>query len=197
MTNIILALSSLLSGFLIHLALVSSGEKWADNFHYRITFTLLPFVALVISKIIAGNIALSLGMVGALSIVRFRNPVKNPFELTMYFALLTLGITLGVKLQWGLGFSITIISIVYFSKFIKKNQSVSFQEGREVFTLEIKSKNKLENLLDNKNLKNYSEYNDENNNKNYNYFFCYNSKEEVLIEAKKFKNQDAEIQINL
>jgi hypothetical protein len=115
----------------------------------------------------------------------------------MYFALLTLGITLGVKLQWGLGFSITIISIVYFSKFIKKNQSVSFQEGREVFTLEIKSKKKLENLLDNKNLKNYSEYNDENNNKNYNYFFCYNSKEEVLIEAKKFKNQDAEIQINL
>ena len=36
---------------------------------------------------------LSLGMIGALSIVRFRNPIRSPFELTVYFLSITLGIT--------------------------------------------------------------------------------------------------------
>ena len=35
-------------------------------------------------------------MVGALSIVRFRTPVKNPSELIMYFILITLGIVTNV-----------------------------------------------------------------------------------------------------
>ena len=39
----------------------------------------------VIASVISGNIALSLGMVGALSIVRFRNPVRSPLNLSVYF----------------------------------------------------------------------------------------------------------------
>ena len=43
---------------------------------YFITFLLLPATTYVITKVIANNLALSLGMIGALSIVRFRNPEK-------------------------------------------------------------------------------------------------------------------------
>ena len=57
MENLILVIASIVSGFFIHLTLVHSGEKWADNFHYKITFTLLPFITMIISKVIAGNIA--------------------------------------------------------------------------------------------------------------------------------------------
>ena len=41
-------------------------------------------------------------MIGALSIIRFRNPVKSPFELVIFFALLTLGVatTTGLKLSF-------------------------------------------------------------------------------------------------
>lgn len=56
------------------------------------TIFLLPNITYIISKAISGNIALSLGMVGALSIVRFRNPVRSSAELTIYFFLITAGI---------------------------------------------------------------------------------------------------------
>ena len=201
MTNFILVLASITSGFFIHFSLVFSGEKWADNFHYRITFTLLPFIAMVISKVIAGNIALSLGMVGALSIVRFRNPVKNPFELVMYFALLTLGITLSVKLNWGIAFAAIIILLILISKYFKNKKSVSFQEGREIYSIELKSKKEINDLLNSEHLKSYSELKDENNEKNFIYFLCYNNKEQAMKEAanikNSIKNDDVQIQINL
>ena len=46
---------------------------------------MLPLITLVITKVISGNIALSLGMIGALSIVRFRNPVKDPRDVAFLF----------------------------------------------------------------------------------------------------------------
>ena len=50
----------------------------------------------VISWTIAGNLGLSLGMIGALSIVRFRTPVKSPIELVFYFVLIVIGISITV-----------------------------------------------------------------------------------------------------
>ena len=62
-------------------------------------FLLLPIVTYAITSVISDNIALSLGMVGALSIVRFRNPVRSPFELSVYFLLISLGICASVSLK--------------------------------------------------------------------------------------------------
>lgn len=53
---------------------------------------------------IKGNIVLSLGMVGALSIVRFRTPIKDPVDLVFIFWAITIGIANGVG-----HFSISII----------------------------------------------------------------------------------------
>ena len=56
--------------------LIASGQHWVRTFSHTATLLVLPIITFVITKVISGNIALSLGMVGALSIVRFRNPVK-------------------------------------------------------------------------------------------------------------------------
>ena len=85
---------AIFSGFLIRKTLVLCDQQWARTFSNTLTYILLPVISLTITKIISGNIALSLGMVGALSIVRFRHPVKSPLELTIYFLLVTIGITL-------------------------------------------------------------------------------------------------------
>jgi Ca2+/Na+ antiporter len=53
---------------------------------------ILPCIGLTITTVIGSNIALSLGMIGALSIIRFRTPVRSPYELVHYFSLLTVGI---------------------------------------------------------------------------------------------------------
>ena len=72
---------------------------------------MLPVTGFMITNIISNNIALSLGMVGALSIVRFRTPVKNPFELVTYFILITLGIVLNVDQNVAVNFILFSIFI--------------------------------------------------------------------------------------
>lgn len=62
----------------------------------------IPFVVLttiLIISVVKSQLALSLGMVGALSIVRFRTPIKEPEELAYLFLALAIGIGLGAN-QW-------------------------------------------------------------------------------------------------
>lgn len=68
-----------------------------DTRQYLPVFLLLiPSMILIIS-IIKSSIALSLGLVGALSIVRFRTPIKEPEELLYLFVAIALGLGLGAN----------------------------------------------------------------------------------------------------
>ena len=71
----------------------------------------------------------SLGMVGALSIVRFRNPVRSPLELTVYFCAITMGIAAGVSLKWliflGIAIILALIILIFVSVF-SKNFLINF-----------------------------------------------------------------------
>ena len=83
--------------------------KWLrNNFNLYVGIT-LPVIGLIITTVIGSNIALSIGMIGALSIVRFRTPIRTPYELVHYFSLLTIGISAKVDL------SITFILIILLS----------------------------------------------------------------------------------
>ena len=68
----------LLGGFIIRQSLVIVGQRWANTYHHLGTYLLLPNIALLITSVIKDDIALSLGMIGALSIVRFRAAIKEP-----------------------------------------------------------------------------------------------------------------------
>ena len=60
----------------------------------------LPFLVLIVCLIISivkGSLALSLGLVGALSIVRFRTPIKEPEELIYLFMAIAMGLGLGAN----------------------------------------------------------------------------------------------------
>ena len=65
------------SGLIIRYSLTLTGQAWAKSHSQTVAFMILPVITYVITKTIAGNIALSLGMIGALSIVRFRTPGKK------------------------------------------------------------------------------------------------------------------------
>ena len=106
------------SGLIIYATLIFIRQNWVNTIHYFITFLLLPPTTLVISKVISNNLSLSLGMIGALSIVRFRNPVKNPLELVIYFSLITIGIAFGVNPKWGILFVIVVLLILIFSEIL-------------------------------------------------------------------------------
>ncbi len=150
------------SGFLIRYALSAVGQRWVATYHHTLTFVLLPLITLVITKVISGNLTLSIGMVGALSIVRFRNPVKNPFELVILFSLLTIGIAAGVNAQWALLLLGLVLATVFGAHFLEKIYarqntplfSLSFDEGMPANLIETRSKKVIDALLQAESLQN-------------------------------------------
>ena len=182
-----------LSGLIIRQSLVLIGQRWANTFHHLGTYLLLPNIAMVITSVIKDDIALSLGMIGALSIVRFRNPVKSPFELVMFFALLTLGIVCSVSLKLSILFTLFIVFVIFGMKLMEKilkklNFDIyqySFGDGNLNYTLEINSKEKLDDLIKKELVINF--FHDEEN-KIYNYRLVFKSRNELIEFEKNFEN---------
>jgi len=152
----------LLSGYLIRFALIYSGQIWAKSFAQTVSFFLLPIITFIITKTIYGNVALSLGMIGALSIVRFRHPVKSALELIIYFDLITIGIAASVNIKYSIGLATLTILILIFLKIFnqykisnKKDSfyNISFNEGIDLHQLELVAKNKILIIEENKSLK--------------------------------------------
>ena len=153
-------------GLLLRFSLTLTGQAWAKSHAQTVAFMILPIITYVITKTIAGNIALSLGMIGALSIVRFRHPVKSALELIMYFDLITIGIATSVRTKWAIQLIICTIAIIFavkvvqkiYQKFGKSFYNVSFNEGIAVNSIEVFAKEKIDLIEDNNNL--ISQYND-------------------------------------
>ena len=143
-------------GFLIKYTLQKTNQRWLATYHHTLTFILLPIITCGITNAIKSNIALSLGLVGALSIVRFRNPVKNTFELVLYFAIISLGIICTVNIIFAIQFEILVLAIIVIVYFIdrhyankgKKIHQLSFDEGSQLYTLEVEADEKI-SLIEN------------------------------------------------
>jgi hypothetical protein len=141
----IIAISLLFgSGLLFRFILQAFGQTWIKTKSHTATLILLPIITYVITNVISGNIALSLGMVGALSIVRFRNPVRSPLELSTYFAAITMGISASVSLNWLLFLILSILAVIMalsainfvgIKLFKKPLFIISFSEGNNLCTL--------------------------------------------------------------
>ena len=58
-------------------------------------FPLLSIATTIVIAVVKSSLALSLGLVGALSIVRFRTPIKEPEELTYIFLCIGIGLATG------------------------------------------------------------------------------------------------------
>ena len=58
---------------------------------------MLAIVVSIIIAVVKGSLALSLGLVGALSIVRFRTAIKEPNELLVFFIAIAIGISVGAN----------------------------------------------------------------------------------------------------
>ena len=94
------------------------NQRWITTTSHTATLFVLPIIAFIITRVISGNIALSLGLVGALSIVRFRNPVRSPLELSVYFGAITMGIAGAVSkfyliFLWG-SITVAIASLFFY-----------------------------------------------------------------------------------
>ena len=82
-----------------------------DTTQYMPLFLLLIPTMILIITVIKTSIALSLGLVGALSIIRFRTPIKEPEELAYIFIAIAIGLGLGANqvLATVIGFAVVMI----------------------------------------------------------------------------------------
>tara|TARA_B100000945_G_C20397445_1_gene605561 strand:- start:1166 stop:1840 length:675 start_codon:yes stop_codon:yes gene_type:complete len=100
-------------GLIITISHSFFSYKWLRNSFNLYVGLALPIIGLVITTVIGSNIALSIGMLGALSIVRFRTPIRTPYELVHYFSLLTLGISAKVDINIAL-ILVVLLSVLPF-----------------------------------------------------------------------------------
>ena len=110
-TTLLILLCGLAVGMIIYLTYYISSEKIAYNRKFNWSLVTLHLITVVVMLMISSNIAVSLGMVGALSIVRFRNAVKNPMDLLYLFWSISAGIIVGVGL-YVLAFVLCIVMTV-------------------------------------------------------------------------------------
>lgn len=66
--------------------------KMSYDHKYNITLVMLAIVSTILMQLIKQNLALSLGMLGSLSLVRFRTNIKDPRDLGFVFWAMAIGI---------------------------------------------------------------------------------------------------------
>lgn len=102
-----------------------SGAVYSQRFN--VSLVMLVLVTTLVMNVIGNNIALSLGMVGALSIVRFRTAIKDPRDTAYIFWAIAVGICCGVSdyLTAGIGTVIIFMFLVLFG-FVRDNERILF-----------------------------------------------------------------------
>jgi hypothetical protein len=142
------------------------GRSMSNRARFALNLPALSLTTVLIISIIKSSLALSLGLVGALSIVRFRTAIKEPEELVYLFIAIAIGLGLGADQRFptllAVGIILAYLSVrTFFSPQGQKNNlyfsvvapsdSASFVEINELLLKEVNSVNlrRLDNTADN------------------------------------------------
>ncbi|MDQ3047937.1 MAG: DUF4956 domain-containing protein [Bacteroidota bacterium] len=89
---------------------VRYGNALSNRKSFARNFIVLAITTMFIISVVKSSLALSLGLVGALSIVRFRSAIKEPEELTYLFLTIAIGL--------GCGAGLTVLTVIAFLGFV-------------------------------------------------------------------------------
>ena len=141
---------SLVLSFLVKLTYLKVGRALNDKDYFSDTFIPLAIITTLVITVIKFSLALSLGLVGALSIVRFRAAIKEPEELVYLFFIISIGLANGAN-QFLLSSISTIIIILFLflRNFYqsKKSKDFNFNSDSNILSINIMD-NKKKNIED-------------------------------------------------
>ena len=204
---VIAILLTLILAYLIKFTFIKVSTSLNDKEHFSETFVPLAIITTLVITVIKFSLALSLGLVGALSIVRFRAAIKEPEELVYLFFIIGIGLANGAN-QFLVSILATLItiSILYFRKLYNDKIKVNNITASSTNILQIqikKGSNNLEEIINQ--LKNKVEYiklkslSSDEELAQYNFWFDINKKEFSSfikkIEEISSKNKNVSIQI--
>ena len=100
------------------------GTLYSKNFN--ITLVLVALITTIVMMVIGTNLALSLGMVGSLSIIRFRTAVKEPRDIAFLFWAVSIGLACGAEFYLAGALGSVLIAIVLAVAILDLYDSVSY-----------------------------------------------------------------------
>jgi hypothetical protein len=108
---------SVVLSLLIQVFYIKFSSTLSNRMNFSKNFVLLGATTCIIIVIVKNSLALSLGLVGALSIVRFRAAIKEPEELVYLFMVITVGLGCGAGqikvISAGVSISLLVIFAYY------------------------------------------------------------------------------------
>ena len=119
---ILILLSSLISGILIAYIYRKNTQNLSAEIDFSFSLTLLTIIVSIVMFVIGSSITLSLGLLGALSIIRFRTPIKNTSDMVYIFWAIATGLSIGAQ-----NHIITISSVIFLSLVITFFKFKSFE----------------------------------------------------------------------
>jgi uncharacterized membrane protein YhiD involved in acid resistance len=147
--NLIVFVANLLIAFvlahILSIVYVKYSNSLSNKKIFSNNFYLLTLTTTLIITVVKSSLALSLGLVGALSIVRFRAAIKEPEEIAYLFLCIAIGLGLGANytLVTVIGFSTILILTIVLNRYFRKDK-----EEEEMFcTISWNKKFVLEELL--------------------------------------------------
>lgn len=204
---IVAIILSTILAFLIKLSYLKISKSLNDKEHFSDIFVPLAIITTLVITVIKFSLALSLGLVGALSIVRFRAAIKEPEELVYLFFVIGIGLANGAN-QFFIAIIATLITIIilYFRKIYndKKNSDNISDSSTNIMQIEILGQKQnsdalVKKLKKNLNYLNLKSFSSDNESKQLNFWFDVDKKKlDVLIkdiEEITSKNKDVKIQI--
>lgn len=103
-TTLLILSCGLAVGMVIYLTYYITSEKIAYNRKFNWSLVIVHLITIVVMLVISSNIAVSLGMVGALSIVRFRTAVKDSRDTMFIFWAMAEGLCVSSR-NWRMTFA--------------------------------------------------------------------------------------------
>lgn len=89
-----------------------TGVVYSKSFNQ--TLVLIAIIITMVMMIIGGNLALSLGMVGSLSVIRFRTAIKEPRDMAFLFWSIAIGLSCGAEMYGVAVVGSAVIAVVLF-----------------------------------------------------------------------------------
>jgi len=109
--------------FLVQLFYMRYSSTLSNRKEFSKNFVILGVATCIVIMIVKSSLALSLGLVGALSIVRFRAAIKEPEELVYLFLIIAIGLGCGANqliiISVGIFFSLFII--MFYSGYLRRS----------------------------------------------------------------------------
>jgi uncharacterized membrane protein YqaE (UPF0057 family) len=88
---------TIILSYVLGLIYAKHGSSLSNRKKLKQTFVLMAVTVMIVITIVKSSLALSLGLVGALSIVRFRTAIKEPEELVYFFIAIAIGLGMGAN----------------------------------------------------------------------------------------------------